>query len=262
MQVGIAGYGVVGKALARFFSRPQAHAVRVYDKYLQPFDSPENLRSLDRCDIVFIAVPTPYDAVASCCDLSAVNEIVDALTAPLCIKSTVPPGTVDSLIKTTGKRIAFSPEYVGESPAHPWREIGDCGFVVVGGDAEACVRTLDAHRAVAPDLQLVQTAAAAAELVKYMENAFLATKVAFVNQFYDLARDAGVGFDEVRKLFLLDSRVGESHTVVSAERGFGGKCLPKDLHSIVAWAGQGASAPLLQAVLEYNESVRFVASHS
>jgi UDP-glucose 6-dehydrogenase len=89
-----------------------------------------------------------------------------------------------------------------------------------------------------------------------MENAFLATKVAFANQFYDLARAAGVDYEDVRRLFLLDERVGASHTEVHPERGFGGRCLPKDMKSIVAWARPRADATLLEDVLEYNDRLR------
>jgi UDP-glucose 6-dehydrogenase len=89
-----------------------------------------------------------------------------------------------------------------------------------------------------------------------MENAFLATKVAFVNQFYDLAHAANVDYAELRELFLLDARVGPSHTEVFAERGFGGKCLPKDLKAIVAWARDRVDATLLSGVLGYNGRLR------
>ena len=109
----------------------------------------------------------------------------------------------------------------------------------------------------ATPLRFVETSVAAAELVKYMENSFLSpTKVAFANQFFDLARAAGVDFVELRRLFLLDERVGESHTQVYEERGFGGKCLPKDVRAIVAWARGRADAELLSALLEYNDHLR------
>lgn len=101
------------------------------------------------------------------------------------------------------------------------------------------------------------TSARTAELCKYMENCFLATKVAFVNQFFDLADLFGVDFAELRRFWLLDSRISASHTEVTAERGFGGRCLPKDMRAIVAASKVlYGDAPLLRAVLNYNDSVR------
>jgi len=260
MHVGLVGYGVVGRALGRFLSRSPSLRVSIFDKFLPGHASPRDLISVDRADVVFVSVPTPYDQAAGACDISAVEESIGALSAPACIKSTIPPGTTDALIKQTGKHIAFSPEYVGESFGHPWPEVDDCGFAVFGGDEIACSLARQVYEHVArPSFRYFMTTAITAELGKYMENAFLASKVAFVNQFYDLAARTGIEFEELRQMFLLDARVGESHTRVSRERGFGGKCLPKDLQTIAAWARQsGTPAALLEAILAYNEAARSV----
>ena len=256
LNIGIAGYGFVGTALHRFFRRSPDHTVDIYDKYLTVHSGGSALDRLNRCDLVFIAVPTPYDDASASCDLSAVREVVDHLHVPMCIKSTVPPGTIDALIAETGKRIAFSPEYIGESDDHPWPEVDSPGFVMCGGDEVACGLVRDAFEGVTRELQFVETTAASAELAKYMENSFLAMKVVFVNQFYDLAQRAGVDYDELRRLFLLDERIGASHTEVHPERGFGGKCLPKDVKSIIAWARGRADATFLRSMLEYNDGLR------
>lgn len=257
MQLGVAGYGVVGRALVRFFSRSGAHTVRIYDKYVEPYNDVQGLRALDDCEIVFLAVPTPYDIKRGQCDITALRELVDKLGVPACIKSTVPPGTTQALMRATGRALAFSPEYLGESTTHPWPEIDDCGFAVAGGHPAAVALVRHAYEtASTKPLRFIETDATTAELAKYMDNAFLATKIAFVNQFYDLARHAGVDYAELRKLFVLDPRVGESHTEVTPQRGFGGKCLPKDLHSILAWAQEGGGAPLLQSLAAYNDSLR------
>jgi UDP-glucose 6-dehydrogenase len=88
-----------------------------------------------------------------------------------------------------------------------------------------------------------------------MENCFLATKVAFVNQFYDIAAKLGVDFAELRQLWLADPRIGPSHSSVTEERGFRGRCLPKDVSALVAEMKELGGAPLLEAVLEYNRRV-------
>jgi UDPglucose 6-dehydrogenase len=257
VNIGLAGYGFVGQALHRLFARNPAHSISVYDRYRTGYGGEDALRRLNACDLVFVAVPTPYDELRGRCDVSAVLDVAKRLLVPMCIKSTVPPGTIDALVAQTGKAIAYSPEYIGEQAGHPWPEADSAGFVLCAGDPGVCRLVREAYRDDARGApRFVETSVAAAELAKYMENAFLATKVAFANQFYDLARAAGVEYDDVRRLFLLDERVGESHTEVRAERGFGGRCLPKDMKSIVAWARPRTDATLLEDVLDYNDRLR------
>jgi UDP-glucose 6-dehydrogenase len=108
MKIGVVGHGVVGSAVARFFS------------------------------------VDGQDGVS--CDVSAVEECVSWITAPICIRSTIPPGTVDRLAAASEKSIVFSPEYLGEQPGHPWQNEGDSGFLIVGGSAAACELVLSAYR--------------------------------------------------------------------------------------------------------------------
>ena len=168
----------------------------------------------------------------------------------------MPPGTTKGLINKTGKRIAFSPEYIGDPPEHPRKEEDDCGFMIVGGEAHVADLVISAYKTVAvPRLRYARTDSTTAELCKYMENCYLATKVAYVNQFAAIAQHFDVQYDELRSLWLLDKRIGESHTVVK-DTGFGGRCLPKDLRAIIATMKPYGGAPLLEAVLEYNDTVR------
>ncbi len=256
MAIGIVGYGVVGKALARVFGHEAGDAdVRVYDKYLGGMNGAQQKEAIQGCDLVFVAVPTPQAADGSC-DLTAVEEVVAWVNPPMCLKSTVPPGTVDRLVAATGKRVCFSPEYVGESRWHPWKGIESHGFVIVGGEKGLCDLVVRAYQEVlGPLVRYFMTDARTAELCKYMENTFLATKVAFVNQFYDLAAAFGVNFNELRELWLADERVGRSHTIVTDERGYRGRCLPKDMSAIIRAARRAGGAPLLEAVARYNEEV-------
>lgn len=256
MRLGIVGHGVVGSAMARFLSRRPEHEVVIFDKFLPPFDSPALKEAINTCELVFLCVPTPLAPDGLSCEISAVEESVGWITAPMCIRSTVIPGTVDRLSAATGKRIAFSPEYVGERPGHLWREEGECGFLIVGGPRDLCELVAAAYSAcLPPGTKYYCTTARAAELCKYMENCFLAAKVAFVNQFYDIAQAFGVGFEELRELWLADTRVGSSHTVVTQERGFRGRCLPKDLSALVSAMRPLGGAPLLEAILSYNRAL-------
>lgn len=253
MHIGIVGHGVVGSAVERFLVRARQFEVTIFDKFQPPYNSQDRKDAVSRCDLVFICVPTPIGPDGMSCDVSAVEECVSWINAPMCIRSTIPPGTVDRLAGATRKSIVFSPEYLGEQPGHPWRNETDCGFLIVGGSPATCelVRSLYASLSES-NLKYYCTTARTAELCKYMENCFLATKVAFANQFFDIAQALNVNFDELRELWLADARIGSSHSSVTAERGFRGRCLPKDISAMVAAMKPHGGSPLLEAVMKYN----------
>jgi UDPglucose 6-dehydrogenase len=256
MKLGIVGYGVVGKALAKVFHYDAGNSdVVIYDKFVKGMNSPGRRAALQQCGLVFIAVPTP-EGPDGRCDLSEIEEVVTWVKPVMCVKSTVPPGTVDRLAAQTGKAICFSPEYVGETTWHALKGIESHGFIIVGGEGSVCKLVIQAYQQfLGPLPHYYITDAKTAELCKYMENAFLATKVAFVNQFYDIAQGLGVDFNELRELWLADDRVGRSHTIVTAERGYRGRCLPKDMASIIHTAKKAGGAPLLEAVDRFNDEV-------
>ena len=110
------------------------------------------------------------------------------------------------------------------------------------------------------DIQLHQTDARTAELTKYMENCYLAMKVTFCNEFYGIAQAMDVDYNEMRELWLLDPRMGRSHTFVHPDnRGFGGKCLPKDISGMVqSAASAGYDATLLSEVISTNKTLRML----
>ncbi len=91
-----------------------------------------------------------------------------------------------------------------------------------------------------------------------MENAFLAMKVSFCNEMYDIASVLGVDYNELRELWLLDPRIGRSHTFVFPDdRGYGGACLPKDVKALVnSAASHGHAARLLTEMIEANKDQR------
>ena len=250
-SVGIVGYGAVGGSMRELF--PSA---AIYDPRLGFCDRD----GANRSDFAFVCVPTPSAADGSC-DTSCVEETVRWLEAgTIVIRSTVAPGTTDRLSAQTGKRIVFQPEFgPGETPGHPYANVRNIGWAIFGGPRQWTIPVCDLYkRVVNSNLELRQTDALTAELTKYMENAFLATKVAFCNEFYDIATAAGVDYNELRELWLMDPRMGRSHTWVHPDdRGFGGRCLPKDLAAIIHTAETlGRPAELLTAVQSANSNVR------
>jgi UDPglucose 6-dehydrogenase len=254
MNIGIVGYGFVGRRLADLFGC--VHKVTIYDKALPGYSSPSQREAINSCHVAFVAVPTPTGPDGLSCDLTQVQETLSWITVPTCIKSTVPPGTTKTVESWFKAPIAISPEYMGESSHHQWKTPDSYGFQIIGGARAVAELVMSAYReSSGASIEFHLTDSTTAELVKYMENCFLATKVAFVNQFFDLAKCLGVDFNEVRNLWLLDPRIGVSHTYVREGRGFGGRCLPKDLRAIIAVANSFGGAKLLEAVHDFNEAV-------
>ena len=107
---------------------------------------------------------------------------------------------------------------------------------------------------------MIVTKAETAEMVKYLSNCFLATKVTFANEMYDICTAAGVDYDKVCEYALYDARIGKSHLAVpgpDGDRGFGGHCFPKDLAGMIAFAKEMDIVPeFLEAVQSSNEFFR------
>lgn len=258
--VAVIGYGYVGKAVANFFG--DHFHVLIYDT-ANPIISATQGEINKKADLAIISVPTPMGKTGSA-DLSAIYSTLGWLTTPLVlIKSTIPPGTTTALSAKYKKDIAFSPEYIGEGHYQVpfWKGYPDPldmkkhEFVIIGGTKKTVARILLFFKTVlGAEAKYFQTDSTTAELVKYTENSFLATKVTFCNEMYDIAKSFGVDYNELRELWLLDGRVGRSHTIVFEDkRGFGGKCLPKDVNALVkAAAKAGKEATLLKAVLSVN----------
>jgi UDPglucose 6-dehydrogenase len=251
VKVGIVGVGAVGAGIGKMFP-----AALLYDE-------PKQIGSradVNSCDVVFVCVPTP-SAEDGSCDTSIVEDVVSWLEAPvICIRSTVSVGTTRRLATVYGKSVVFQPEYgPAETPDHPFNNLFNVRWIILGGPSEATHVVSRAWQSVYnSDIVIRHTTPEAAELCKYMENAFLAMKVSFCNEFYELATRLQVDYEELRELWLLDPRIGRSHTFVFPDkRGFGGRCLPKDLEAIVRIAENVDYQPaLLTEVMRTNERMR------
>lgn len=250
INVGIVGFGHVGSIMKELFP-----AALVYDEY-KNIGSKEQINA---CDVGLVCVPTPKSADGSC-DTSAVEYVLSWIDCGVVVlRSTVPVGFTDMVREKTGKRIVFQPEYYGETTSHPFANPKNRSWITLGGnisDTEVVARLYQS--VFTSDLIIHQVDAKTAELAKYMENSFLALKVTFCNQFFDIATAFGVNYNQLRETWLLDPRIGRSHTFVyEYNRGFGGSCLPKDLSSIIFQAEKaGVDVGLLKAVEDVNEEYR------
>src|SRR3954470_24416002 len=214
--------------------------------------------ALEHARLLFVAVGTPptYSGDA---DLSAVYSVVDAMPASdhhaLVMKSTVPVGTGDAIkrrFSETGKqdfRYVSCPEFLKEGSAVA--DFLQPDRVVVGDDGDWAGDAVAALYAPL-DAPLVRTDIASAEMVKLASNAFLATKISFINEIANVCEETGADVIEVAKGMGLDDRIGPQF--LQAGLGFGGSCFPKDVTALKQLAGNsGYHFQLLNAVIEVNE---------
>jgi nucleotide sugar dehydrogenase len=257
MKIGIIGLGHVGRAMQGLFARfadLTSYDLQIHSTYPQD--------DLAKCEFSVVCVDTPMREDGSC-NVDNVRAAVTQLPTPrVLLKSTVPPGFTDALTAETGKEICYSPEYFGES--NYWSTFVAAGpaglpFVILGGRPEHRRPMLDdLSTMLGPEKVYFQCTSVEAELIKYMENSYLAAKVTFVNQFFELCETFNADWHTVREGWLLDPRIERSHSeVFRGERGFGGRCLPKDVNAIVAAAENvGYDPHFLRSVLKANSRFR------
>jgi len=256
IKIGIVGFGYVGKAFHAFFK--DHYEVRIYDPAIAGFNDKD---IINECDVGVVCVPTPSNDDNSC-NTDFVEDSVAWLQTPIIlIKSTIEIGTTKRLAEKYNKKIVFSPEFAGESkywtPQGFTTDVKQTPFFIFGtDDKEVGHKLVDLYMPITgPSKTYRVTDSISAEITKYVENTYFAMKVAFVNELYDLCEKSGTHWSEVRDLWLLDPRTNRSHTAVFAdERGFGGKCLPKDTKAMVAYGDKvGVDLSILKTVLASNE---------
>jgi UDPglucose 6-dehydrogenase len=219
--------------------------------------STELAPALEHARLLFVAVGTPptYSGDA---DLSAVHAVVASMPASdhhaLVMKSTVPVGTGASIKREfarQGKQFAYvsCPEFLKEGSALV--DFLEPDRVVVGDDGGwAGDEVVDLYAPLSA--ALVRTDVASAEMVKLAANAFLATKISFINEIANVCEETGADVLEVAKGMGLDRRIG-SH-FLRPGIGFGGSCFPKDVSALKQLAGNsGYHFQLLTSVIEVNE---------
>ena len=210
---------------------------------------------LDRCRLLFCCVDTPptYSGDA---DLSRVEAVVAELPAgsehALVMKSTVPAGTGAAIRRSKPELTYVScPEFLKEGSAVT--DFLEPDRVVVGADPGA-EWAADAVAEVYAPLggELVRTDVASAEMIKLASNAFLATKISFINEIANVCEGVGADVTEVARGMGLDERIGP--TFLQAGVGYGGSCFPKDVSALKMLAGNtGYHFQLLNSVIEVNE---------
>jgi UDPglucose 6-dehydrogenase len=225
-------------------------------------------RAVDGADAVFIAVGTPTRRGDGHADLSyvmaAAEEVAQALTgyAVIVTKSTVPVGTNRRVKQVVAKAnpkaefdVASNPEFLREGAAI--EDFMKPDRVVVGVQSERAAEVMaDIYRPLyLRDFPILTTDLESAEMIKYAANAFLATKISFINEIAALCERVGADVKEVARGIGLDGRIGNKF--LHAGPGYGGSCFPKDTTAL-ARIGQEHAVPqtIVETVIRVNEGVK------
>mgnify|MGYP003625586385 FL=1 len=267
MKIGIVGRGFVGSAVEFGFSAQTGcdAKVRVYDK--DPLKSIHTLEeTINKSDFIFLSVPTPSNPDGSMHlgvlesalqEIQAVNKRKNNI---ILIRSTVIPGTTDKLCKKFTKlNMVFNPEFLTERSAK-FDFINQSRFVL-GGRKRNTGRVAELYRwRFGDSVPCIETNCNTAEMIKYMNNCFFATKVSFMNEMKQIADKTNIDWDMAVEGFVRDGRIGHSHLAVpgpDGRGGFGGSCFPKDVQAMINFGDQlGLNMNTLKGIWNTNLEVR------
>jgi len=242
-KIGIIGQGFVGTAvregLQNYFT------VLTHDKNGKCSNTLSEV--VERCKIIFLCLPTPMESDGTC--HVGILESVLGKIDPICgtkdyygneqriiiIKSTIPPGTTKRFTKIYKHiKFVFNPEFLTE--ANAVEDYKNQTRIILGGDNEITAQIKPLFSKSFPKVKIIKTDSTYAEMVKYVTNSFLATKVSFANEMYEICKGLNIDYDKVIEYAMCDERLGYSHWSVpgpDGDYGYGGHCFPKDVKALI-----------------------------
>ena len=268
-NIGIIGNGFVGSSVSFGFS-PQTGCdgvdVKIYDK-----DESKATHTMSEVvndsDVIFVSVPTPSNKDGSI-NLDIVYDVFnnieesreDGSEPVLLLRSTVTPGTTRKLQTVFyNLRIVFNPEFLTERSAK-LDFINQSRFVLGGNVVDTTIVAELYKWRFGQHIPVIKTDYETAELIKYMNNTFFATKVSFMNEMKLVSDKVGANWEHCVEGFSLDGRVGHSHLNVpgpDGKMGYGGSCFPKDIQAMINFMNKmGISPNVLEGSWKTNLEVR------
>lgn len=253
LKIGIVGVGMVGGALSRYFEKVGRKTFL--------YDNGKNLGAIEnvnQADVIFICVPTPFTKEKGF-DLSYVENAISKIKGEkvIVIKSTVLPGTTENLQKKYPRhRFLFNPEFLVEEKADNDMENPDRQIIGYTNKSRSLAQKILSLLPKASFERIIPSTEA--EMVKYFGNTFLATKVIFGVQIYQLCKKLGINYEIVRECASADLRIGPSHLDVhhGGYFGYGGKCFPKDIRALIQFADSlGVDLKLHKTVEKINNQL-------
>ena len=261
-KIGIIGQGFVGTAVRE--GMKSHYEMLCYDKDSSKYSNSNLEEIANSTDISFMCLPTPMRKDGSCDTRiieSALQDLENILKKDFIIilKSTVIPGTTDRLNKLFKKiKIVFNPEFLTEAASI--EDYKNQTRIIIGGDRPESTTIKRIFEKAFPSIPIIKTSPLIAETIKYVTNCFLATKVSFANEIYQICKALDIDYDKVIEYSKYDNRLGNSHWSVpgpDGDFGFGGHCFPKDIEALRYLAKElSVDSILLDAVIDKNLSVR------
>lgn len=259
MNIGIVGNGFVGNAIYQNFK--DKVVTKVFDVQSQKcFNTMDEVLG---SDIIFVCLPTPMKNDGKC-DLSFVMNFFETVqvkngAALFVIKSTVPIGTTDKILeKRPDLRIVHNPEFL--TAVNAVEDFSNSDRHIIGGKQDWCITLRNFYLDHFPFTPIQIVKSRESETIKYFCNSFLASKVSFFNNLYEMCQKFDMNFDSVKDGVCSDRRIGKSHTKVPGPdglMGFGGYCFPKDINALINTLKENnIDASLFESAWEYNKKVR------
>ena len=260
MSIGIIGQGFVGTAVNEGLAKH--YKIETYD--IAKASTCESIEELAiKSDIIFVCLPTPMRENGECY-LGILEEVINDLNTTnkcktIVVKSTIPPGTTEKFNEIYKNiDIVFNPEFLTE--ANSIEDFKNQNRIIVGGPRPASTKVVRLFKKVFPKVPIIKTGSTHAEMVKYITNCFLATKVSFANEIFKLCEQLDLDYDKVIEYAKFDDRLGYSHWDVpgpDGDFGFGGHCFPKDMNALIYLGNiMGVDLKVIQSAIETNDKVR------
>tara|TARA_B100001287_G_scaffold226306_1_gene196054 strand:+ start:96 stop:935 length:840 start_codon:yes stop_codon:yes gene_type:complete len=241
MNIGIIGQGFVGNAVFQKFRN--YYNVYTYDLQAKLCNA-TNEEIFVECDTIFVCLPTPMNKDGSCYtglveaelrDLDEKCRFDQNKKKTIIIKSTISPGTTAKWNKQfKNLNVVFNPEFLTE--ANAVSDYENQNRIILGGPRKATTKLKPIFAKVFPKAAIIKTDSTYAEMVKYVTNSFLATKVSFANEMYEICNGLDIDYDKVIEYAQYDDRLGKSHWAVpgpDGDFGYGGHCFPKDVKALI-----------------------------
>ena len=242
-KIGIVGQGFVGTAvregLQNYFT------ILTHDKNGKCSNTLEEV--VTRSKVIFLCLPTPMTREGKC-HTGIIESVLDQIN-PICdemeyfgnerrtiiLKSTIPPGTTKRFAETYKHiEFVFNPEFLTEANAID--DYKNQTRIILGGENHITARVRPIFAKAFPKVKIIKTDSSYAEMVKYVTNSFLAMKVSFANEMYEICQYLNIDYDKVIEYAQHDDRLGYSHWNVpgpDGDFGYGGHCFPKDVKALM-----------------------------
>lgn len=262
MKIGIVGIGVVGNATMTSFIQ-KGIDVTAYDKFKNIGDIGEVLKA----DMIFLCLPTLYDMSIKSYNKEALHEVCNFLSdkeynGPVIVKSTVEPGTTNTLAKKYKLQMIHNPEFLTARTA--FEDFHNQTHIIIGSSDEVNVNNLNLvvefFKSNYSSAMITNCSSTESEIIKISCNCFYAVKIQFCNELYLMCQKLNIDYSFVMKTMIKNGWINPMHTQVPGTDGklsFGGMCFPKDVNALLSFMKEiNTPHSVLESVIQERDIIR------